>query len=69
MVDVQMGAEHVVDLLVGYAEREQFVAPALLAGKIERRRMALVLAGAGVDQNSVARGADHKRLIGDDHLA
>jgi hypothetical protein len=28
----------------------KLVAPALLAGKIERRRMALVLAGAGVDR-------------------
>ena len=67
MVDVQMGAEHVIHLLVGYAEREQLVAPALLAGKVERRRMALVLAGAGIDQNGVARRADDKGLIGDHH--
>ena len=33
MVDVQMGAEHVVHLLVGDAERKQLVSPSLLAGK------------------------------------
>lgn len=69
MVDVQMRAEDVVDLLEADAEREQFVAPALLAGKIERRRMALVLAGAGVNQNGVTRRAHDKRLIGDNHHA
>ena len=69
MVDVQMGAEHVIDLLVGDAEREQLVAPALLAGKVERRRMALVLAGAGIDQDGVARRADDKGLVGDHHQA
>jgi len=47
-----MGAKYVIHLLVGDAEREQLVAPALLAGKIERR-MALVLAGAGIDQDGV----------------
>jgi hypothetical protein len=31
--------------------------------------MALVLAGAGVDQDRVARRADHEGLIGDDHHA
>ena len=60
MIDVQMGAEHVIDLLVGDAEREQLVAPALLARKVERRRMTLVLAGAGVDQDGVVRRADTK---------
>jgi hypothetical protein len=29
--------------------------------------MALVLAGAGIDQDGVARRADHKSLIGDHH--
>jgi hypothetical protein len=69
MVDVQVGAKDVIHLLVGDAEREQLVAPARLAGKIERRRMALVLAGAGIDQNGVARRADDKGLIGDHHQA
>ena len=62
-----MGAEHVIDLLIGDAEREQFVAPALLAGKVERRRMALVFAGAGIDQDGVARRADDESLVGDHH--
>src|SRR5665213_2262282 len=69
MVDMKMGAEHVVDLLEADAEREQLVAPALLAGKIERRRMALVLAGAGVDQDDVMRRAHHEGLVGDDDHA
>jgi hypothetical protein len=51
MVDVEVSAEDVVDLLKADAEREQLVAPALLARKVERRGMVLVLAGAGVDQN------------------
>jgi hypothetical protein len=55
-----MGAEHIVHHLVADPEREQLVTPALLAGKIERRRMTLVLAGAGVDQDRVAWGADTK---------
>jgi hypothetical protein len=46
MVDMKMRAKDIVDLVVGDAEREQLVAPALLARKIERRRMTLVLAGA-----------------------
>nr|WP_247361367.1 MULTISPECIES: hypothetical protein [unclassified Bradyrhizobium] len=36
-----MRAEDVIDLFEADAEREQLVAPALLARKIERRRMAL----------------------------
>jgi hypothetical protein len=68
MIDVKMGAEHIIDHLVADAEREQLVAPAFLAGKIERRRMALVLAGAGVDQDRVTWRPDHEGLIGnDDH--
>jgi hypothetical protein len=69
VIDMQMGAKHVVDLFIGDAEREQLVAPALLARKIERRRMILVLAGAGIDQDGVARRADHEGLVGDHHQA
>ena len=69
VVDVQMGAKDVVDLLKADAEREQFVAPAFLAGKIERRRMPLVLAGAGIDQDRVARRSHDEGLVGDEHLA
>jgi hypothetical protein len=54
VVDVKVGAEDVIDLVVTDAEREQLVAPALLAREIERRRMALVLAGAGIDQDGIA---------------
>jgi hypothetical protein len=46
-----MGAEYVIHLFVADAEREQLVAPAPLAGKIERRWMALILACAGIDQD------------------
>src|SRR6266853_7058184 len=67
MVDMEMRAEHVVDFVVSDAEREQLVAPALLARKIERRRMTLVLAGAGVDQDCVMRRSDHESLIGYHH--
>lgn len=66
---MQMRAEYVVDLVVSDAERKQLVAPALLAGKIERRRMALVLAGARVHQDGMARRPHHERLVGDDHHA
>src|SRR6185437_9621840 len=69
VVDVQMRAEDVVDLVVGDAEGEELVAPALLAREIERRRMTLVLAGAGVDQDGVAWRAHHEGLVGDEHLA
>src|SRR5260221_5820659 len=69
MVDMKMGEEHIVDFVKSDAERKQLVPPALLAGKIERRRMTLVLAGAGVDQDGVARRPNHKGLIGDDYHA
>src|SRR5258705_12138975 len=67
MVDMEMGAKYIVHLVVSDAERKQLVAPALLAGKIERRRMTLVLAGAGIHQDRVMRCADHESLIGDHH--
>ena len=58
MVDVQVSAEHVIDLLEADAQSEQLVPPALLAGKVERRRMAFVLTGASVDQNGMMRRAE-----------
>src|ERR1700751_1900221 len=64
-----MGAEHIVDHLEADPKREQLLVPALLAGEIERRRMPLVLACAGVDQDRVARGTNHEGLIGDQHHA
>jgi len=36
-------------------------------GKIHRRGVALVLAGAGVDQDGVVRCADNEGLVGDHH--
>src|SRR5438128_12188515 len=67
MVDMEMGAKHIVHLVVSDAERKQFVPPALLARKIERRRMTLVLAGAGIHQDGVVRRPDDESLVGDDH--
>src|SRR3546814_20013614 len=64
-----MRAEDVVDILEADAEREQLAPPALLAGKVERRRMSLVLACAGVDQHGVPRRAHHESLVGHHHLA
>jgi hypothetical protein len=69
MVDMQVGAEDIVHLVVSDAERKQLVSPALLARKVKRRRMPLVLAGAGVDQDGVPRRADDEGLVGDDHHA
>src|SRR6476646_7330360 len=67
MVDMEMGAENIIYLVVSDAERKQLVAPALLAGKIERRRMTLVLAGAGIHQDRVAWRPDQESLVGDHH--
>ena len=67
MVDMKMRAKDIVDLVVSDAEREQLVAPALLARKIEWRRMTLVLAGAGVHQDGVMRRPDHEGLVGYHH--
>src|SRR5690606_23331018 len=53
MIDVQMRAEHVVDALEADAEGEQLLAPSLLAGKVERWRVPLVLAGACIDEYRV----------------
>src|SRR6187401_1717580 len=64
---MEMGAEKIIYLVVRDAERKQLVAPALLAGKIERWGMTLVLAGAGVHQDGVMRRVDHERLVGDHH--
>ncbi len=66
MVDVQMGAEHVVDVLEAQPARVELVEPALLR-EVERRRVALVLAGAGVHQDRMMRRAHHEGLVGDHH--
>ena len=66
MVDVQVGAEHVVDRLEAQARRLELIEVALLR-EIHRRGIALILAGAGVDQDRVMRRAHHEGLVGDDH--
>ena len=60
-----MGAEHVVDGIERQAECMETVEPGLLR-KIHRRRIALVLARAGVDQDGVLRRAHHEGPVGDD---
>ena len=66
MVDMQVGAEDVVDILEAQPLGGEAVQPGLLR-KIHRRRVALVLAGAGIDQDGVLRRAHHEGLVGDDH--
>jgi hypothetical protein len=68
MVDVQMRAENVRDVLERKTGGAKVVEPRLL-GKIHRRGKALVLAGAGVDQHRVLGRAHDERLIGDNHAA
>src|SRR5690606_18358747 len=69
MIDVQMRAEHVVDALEADAEGEQLLAPSLLAGKVERWRVPLVLAGACIDEYRVPRRSHHEGLIRHHHHA
>jgi hypothetical protein len=68
VIDVQVRAEHVRDVLEAQPGSTKIVEPRLL-GKIEWRGMPFVLAGAGVDQNRVLGGAHDKGLVGDDHPA
>ena len=68
MIDVEMRAEHVVDVL----ELEAGGAKALEPGRlreVHRRGVALVLAGAGVDEDRVLGRAHDEGLVGDHHLA
>ena len=67
MVDVQMGAEHVVDVIKPEAGARQPVQPGLL-GEIHRRRVAFVLTRACVNQDNKMLAADHEGLVGNDHL-
>ncbi len=66
MVDVQVRAEHEVDVFEAQPGSVELVEPALL-GKVERRRMPFVLAGAGVNQHGVMRRPHYERLIRDHH--
>jgi hypothetical protein len=68
MIDVQMRAKDVIDVLEAQAFGGEAVEPRLFR-KIHRWRIALVLAGAGIDQNCVFGGAHDVSLIGDHHFA
>ena len=68
MVDVQVGAKHVVDVVEPQTGGGEAVEPRLL-GKVEWRRIALVFAGAGVDQDDVLGRPHHEGLIGDHHAS
>jgi len=68
MVDVQVRAKDVVDLIEPQTGAVEAVEPWLL-GKIHRRRITLVLSGTGVHQDGVPRGAHHEGLIGDHHAS
>ena len=65
---MQVGAEHVVDVAEAQAGGGKAVEPRLL-GEVHRWRIALVLAGAGIDQDGVLGRAHHVGLVGNDHLA
>src|SRR5271170_3400862 len=66
MVNVQVRAEHVVDVLEPQTSRPEAVEPGLL-WEVHRRRIALVLAGAGVDQDRVLGRSQDVGLISDYH--
>ena len=68
MIDVQVGAEDVVDFFELQSGGLELVEIALL-GEVHWRGVAFILTGAGVHQDRVVRRADDKRLIGDDHHA
>ena len=68
MVEVEMGAEDVGDIFESEARGVETVEPRSL-GEVVRRRIALVLAGAGVDEDRVFRRSHEEGLVGDDHLA
>jgi hypothetical protein len=69
MVDVQMGTKNEVKIIVADAQVEQLIPPTPLAGKVEWRRMPLVLAGAGVDQNDIVWSPNHEGLVAYTHPA
>ena len=65
---MQVRAKDVIDILEAQTLGGKAVEPRLLR-KIHWRRVAFVLAGAGVDQDGVFGGAHHKGLVRDHHLA
>src|SRR6204780_3675532 len=68
VVEMQMRAEDVRDVLQAQARGVEIVEPGLL-GKVVRGRIAFVLAGARIDQDDVPWRAHEERLVGDHHAA
>jgi hypothetical protein len=68
MVEIQMRTEDVRDVFQAQARGVQIVEPGLL-GKVVWGRIALVVAGARVDQDRVPGRAHEERLVGDHHTA
>ena len=68
VIDVEMRAEHVVDVLEPEAGGAKALEPGRLR-EVHRRGIALVLAGAGVDEDRVPGRAHDEGLVGDHHLA
>ena len=68
MVDMQMRAEHIIDVLEAQARGRETVEPGLFR-KVHRRRIAFVLAGACIDEHRVPGRTHDIGLIGDDHFA
>ena len=66
VVEMEMRAEDVGDVLKPESRRTEIVEPGLL-GEVIGRGEALVLAGAGVDQNCMPGRTHEKRLVGDHH--
>src|SRR5262249_19613673 len=61
VIDVQMRAEHVVDALERQPRGAEAIEPRLL-GEVHGRRMSLILAGAGIDQDGALWRAHHEGL-------
>ncbi len=68
MVEMQMGAKDVGDVLKAQARGAETVEPGLL-GEVVGSRIAFVLAGAGIDQDGEPGRAHKERLVGDHHAA
>ena len=68
MVEMQMRAKDVRDVLEAQGRRAEIVEPGLL-GEVIGDRIALVLAGASINQYRMPRRAHEERLVGDHHPA
>jgi hypothetical protein len=68
MVDMEMRAEHIIDVFKTQARGRKAIQPGLFR-KVHRRRMAFVLAGTCIDEHRVPGRAHNIGLIGDDHSA